>query len=78
MIMIARNMHFEIVVPICPVEDNKRDQYHDEHKAQFFCNLKTHNPRMRCESSTWKENKVKGVLPKHAMAMLMAQTQQTQ
>ncbi len=39
MTMIARNMHFEIVVPTCIVEDNKRDKYHDEHKAKFLCNL---------------------------------------
>jgi hypothetical protein len=52
MTMIARNMDFEIVVPTYIVEDNKRGQYHDEHKAQFPCNLKTHNPRMRVERST--------------------------
>lgn len=73
MTMIARNMHFEIVVPTYIVEDNKRVQYHDEHKAQFLCNLKKLNPRMRVERSTWKVTKVKGVLPKLAMAMLMAQ-----
>lgn len=41
--MIARNMQFEIVVPTCIVEDNKRGQYHDEHKVQFLYNLKTHS-----------------------------------
>jgi hypothetical protein len=61
MTMIARNMQFEIVVPTCIVEDNKRGIYHDEHKVQFLYNLKTHSTphrfppktsRMRGERST--------------------------